>query len=77
MMDQVKTARRTVFRLEDIYKRTNFSPLGSATFAGTGWPVNRHRSMHILGFNGLLENTRDGVATVDYYLELLAALAPI
>lgn len=52
--DQVETARKTVFLLEDIYKRTNFSPLGSATFAGTGWPVNRHRSMHILGFNGLL-----------------------
>ncbi len=75
IMGHVEAAGRTVSRLEDIYKRTNLSPLGSAAFAGTGWPINRHRTMHLLGFDGLLENTHDGVATVDYYLELAAALA--
>jgi argininosuccinate lyase len=30
--------------------------------------------MELLGFDGLLENSHDGVATVDYYMELSAAL---
>lgn len=75
LMGHVEAAGRSVQRLEDIYKRTNISPLGSAAFAGTGWPVNRYRTMMLLGFDGLLENSHDGVATIDYYMELSAALA--
>jgi argininosuccinate lyase len=74
-MGHVEAAGRSVHRLEDIYKRTNISPLGSAAFAGTGWPVNRYRTMELLGFDGLLVNSHDGVATIDYYMELSAALA--
>ena len=75
IMGHVEAAGRSVQRLEDIYRRANICPLGSAAFAGTGWPINRHRTMELLGFDGLLENSHDGVATIDYYLELSAALA--
>jgi argininosuccinate lyase len=75
IMAHVEAASRTVERLEGVYHRTNLSPLGSAAFAGTGWPVNRYRTMEFLGFDGLVENTQDGVAAIDYYMELSAAMA--
>ncbi|MCW4049229.1 MAG: argininosuccinate lyase [Candidatus Bathyarchaeota archaeon] len=75
IMGHVEAAGRSVKRLEDVYSRTNISPLGSAAFAGTGWPVNRERTMEFLGFDGLMMNSHDGVAAIDYYMEFAAALA--
>ncbi len=75
LMAHVDAAGRSIERLEDIYRRTNLSPLGAAAFAGTGWPVNRHRTMELMGFDALCENTHDGVATTDYFLELASAIA--
>lgn len=75
LLAHVEAAERTVQRLEDIYRRTNLSPMGSAAFAGTGWPIDRHRTMELLGFDGLVENSQDGVASVDYFMEFSAALA--
>ena len=75
LLAHVEAAERTVQRLEDTYRRTNLSPMGSAAFAGTGWPIDRHRTMELLGFDGLVENSQDGVASVDYFMEFSAALA--
>jgi len=75
IMGHVEAASRTVERLEDVYKRTNLSPLGGAAFAGTGWSVNRIRTMEFLGCDGLVENTHDGVASMDYYMEFASAIA--
>ncbi|MFH1178843.1 MAG: argininosuccinate lyase [Candidatus Bathyarchaeota archaeon] len=74
IMAHVEAAGRTVERLEGIYNRANLSPMGAAAFAGTGWPVNRYRTMELLGFDGLVENTHDAVAAIDYFMELSAAL---
>ena len=74
IMAHVEAAGRTVERLEGIYDRANLSPMGAAAFAGTGWPVNRYRTMELLGFDGLVENTHDAVAAIDYFMELSAAL---
>jgi argininosuccinate lyase len=51
------------------------NPLGAAAFAGTSWPVDRQRTAHLLGFDGLVENTLDAVAAADYMLEALTAAA--
>jgi argininosuccinate lyase len=75
IMAHVEAAGRTVERLEGIYCRTNLSPMGSAAFAGTGWPVNRLRVMELLGFDKLVENTHDAVAAIDYFMELSAAIS--
>jgi argininosuccinate lyase len=75
LMAHVEAASRTIRLLGMIYDLTNLSPLGSAAFAGTGWQVNRVRTRDLLGFDGLIENTLDGVAAIDYYMELGAALA--
>jgi argininosuccinate lyase len=75
LLAHAEAAYRTVDRLEDCYKRTNLSPLGSAAFAGTGWPVNRHRTAELLGFNDFILNSQDCVASIDYYVEFAAAIA--
>jgi argininosuccinate lyase len=66
---------RDAERVLDACGRLNQSPLGAAAFAGTGWPIDRHRTARLLGFDGLLENTLDAVATADYMLEALTAAA--
>ena len=61
-------------RLADAYARVNLCPLGAAAFASTGYPVNRELTARLLGFNGLVTNTMDAVATRDFALEVLSDL---
>jgi argininosuccinate lyase len=62
-------------RLRDAYARVNQSPLGAAAFASTGYPINREFTASLLGFDGLVTNTMDAVATRDFALEVLADLS--
>jgi argininosuccinate lyase len=68
-------AIRSLERLEEVYKRTNLNTLGSAAVAGTGWPIDRNRTMELLGFDGLLENSYDCVAAHDYVIEFASTIA--
>ena len=58
-------------RLSCVYERINKSPLGSAAFASTGYAVDREYIASILGFEGLVLNTMDAVASRDQVLEVL------
>ncbi|MDD1688940.1 MAG: argininosuccinate lyase [Methanoregula sp.] len=62
-------------RLRDTYVRVNRSPLGAAAFASTGYPINREYTASLLGFEGLVTNTMDAVASRDFALETLADLS--
>ncbi|HVN73881.1 MAG TPA: argininosuccinate lyase [Methanoregula sp.] len=62
-------------RLKEAYTRVNQSPLGAAAFASTGYPINREYTAALLGFDGLVSNTMDAVATRDFALETLADLS--
>ena len=64
---------RDTARLLDCYARTNRSPLGSAAFASTGYPVDREWTAARLGFAGVLENSMDAVSGRDFALEALSA----
>ena len=66
---------RDTERLFDAYNRVNLSPLGSAAFAGTGFPLDRHLAASYLGFSAPLENSMDGVANRDFIVETISALA--
>lgn len=66
---------RDLDRLWAAYRRTNQSPLGTAATAATSWPLNRLRIAELLGFEGLVENSRDAGVAKDYALEALSALA--
>ena len=68
---------RDVTRLDDAIKRMNYSPLGSCALAGTTYPTDRHMVAENLGFDGICENSIDGVSDRDYCVELEAAFSLI
>ncbi|MDR1329129.1 MAG: argininosuccinate lyase [Oscillospiraceae bacterium] len=75
MMAYANMLRRDVTRLEDCRERMDLSPLGSGALAGTTYPIDREATARELGFEGVTENSLDGVSDRDYAIELLAALS--
>lgn len=66
---------RDIGRIEDAVKRMNFSPLGSCALAGTTYPTDREFVAQQLGFDGITENSIDGVSDRDFCVELMSAFA--
>lgn len=64
-------------RLDDIYNRMNYCPLGSGALAGTTYPLDREYTAQLLEFKGPTLNSMDSVADRDYVIELLSALSTI
>lgn len=69
--------KRDRSRLADIYKRMNYSPLGSGALAGTTYPLERELTAELLGFTGPTLNSMDSVSDRDYVIEFLSALSTI
>lgn len=69
--------QRDVERLSDVRRRTNISPLGCGALAGTTFPIDRHYSAELLGFERLYENSLDGVSDRDFAVEFLNAASLI
>ena len=68
---------RDTTRLSDAVKRMNFSPLGSCALAGTTYNTDREQVAKILGFDGIMYNSMDGVSDRDYCIELESAFSII
>ncbi len=66
---------RDLGRLQDTLKRMNYSPLGSCALAGTTYRTDRRMVAKALCFDGICENSLDGVSDRDYCLELLSCLS--
>lgn len=66
---------RDAGRLQDAVKRMNFCPLGSCALAGTTYPIDRGMTAKLLGFDGPMQNSLDGVSDRDFCLEISAAIA--
>jgi len=66
---------RDTRRLENAYLFLDLCPLGAGALAGVTFPIDRHRTSQLLGFNGIIENTLDAVASRDYALDIASALA--
>jgi len=66
---------RDVERLNDTYKRTNYSPLGSCALAGTTYPIDRKYVSDLLGFTDIVINSIDGVSDRDFVIELANTLS--
>ncbi len=64
-------------RLKDIYARMNYCPLGAGALAGTTYPLDRHYSASLLGFEAPTLNSMDSVSDRDYLIEFLSALSTI
>lgn len=64
-------------RLLDCRKRTNRLPLGAAALAGTTYPIDRHMTAELLGFEAVCENSLDAVSDRDFAIEFCSAAALI
>lgn len=62
-------------RLEDSYRRINASIAESSIGQGTAYPIDRQRIGDLLGFEGLVENTRYALLSWDRVIEVLANVA--
>ncbi len=68
-------AARDRSRFADARARLNQSPLGAAALAGTGFPIDRHRTAAALGFDAPTRNSLDSVSDRDFALDYLMAAA--
>ncbi|XQY90986.1 argininosuccinate lyase [Metabacillus sp. HB246100] len=59
-------------RFQESQKRINLSPLGSAALAGTTFPIDRAFTADKLQFEGMYENSLDGVSDRDFIIEFLS-----
>jgi argininosuccinate lyase len=73
LLAYVEMAARDWERLGEIRKRINISPLGSGALAGTTFPIDRHYSAELLGFDRPYANSLDGVSDRDFAIEFLCA----
>lgn len=69
--------KRDFSRLLNAYHVLNRCPLGSCALAGTSYPIDRQYTSSLLGFDGVLTNSLDAVASRDYLLELSADFATL
>lgn len=77
LMAHVQALKRDYQRLSDTYKRVNLNPLGSAAMTTTSFPINRELTTKLLGFDGYLENSMDGVSSRDFAAEAIFDLASL
>ncbi len=66
---------RDTTRVLDALFRMDELPLGAAALAGTGFPIDRHYTAEQLGFLEPMRNSLDAVASRDFALEALSAIA--
>ncbi len=67
--------QRDYSRLIDCRKRLNVSPLGAAALAGTTYPIDRHLTAELLGFDAPTENSLDSVSDRDFAIEFCSVSA--
>jgi argininosuccinate lyase len=60
-------------RIAQCYARLDRSPLGSAAFGGSPFPLDREAVASELGFDGITRNSIDAVSDRDYLVEFAAA----
>lgn len=62
-------------RLQAAYELTNTNPLGACALAGTTFPIDRHLTTKLLGFNTVHEHALDVISSRDFIAETLFALS--
>jgi len=77
LLAYVEMSARDWERLGEIRQRINISPLGSGALAGTTFPIDRHYSAELLGFDRPYANSLDGVSDRDFAIEFLCAASLI
>jgi argininosuccinate lyase len=71
----IEQLERDATRLRSAYVATNRCPLGACAITGTGFPIDRSTTTDLLGFDGQNGNKYGSIASVDYLLESMSAVA--
>jgi argininosuccinate lyase len=61
-------------RLMQARELLDLSPLGAAAITTSGFPLDRHRTAHLLGFKAPLRNSYGCIAAVDYTTSVFSAV---
>ncbi|MEM6503583.1 MAG: argininosuccinate lyase [Cyanobacteria bacterium P01_C01_bin.89] len=77
LLAYVEMLQRDGNRLVEIQRRVNTSPLGAGALAGTTFPIDRHYSAELLGFENIYANSLDAVSDRDFAVEFLCAASLI
>lgn len=64
-------------RLDEVWRRVNILPLGSAALAGTAYEIDRESVAKELGFEGVTANSLDAVSDRDFAIEFVGACSLI
>jgi len=75
LMAYIEVLERDAERLQQAYVRVNRNPLGACAITTTGFPIDRHFTEQLLGFDGLQVNSYGAIAAVDYVAESCSVLA--
>ena len=75
LMAYIEVLERDAERIRESYARVNRNPLGACAITTTGFPIDRHFTERLLGFDGLQMNSYGAIAAVDYVAESCGALA--
>ncbi|NMM78246.1 argininosuccinate lyase [Acidovorax sp. SRB_24] len=73
LLAYVEMFARDAERMQDVRRRVNVLPLGSAALAGTTYPLDRERVARTLGMDGVCQNSLDAVSDRDFAIEFTAA----
>jgi argininosuccinate lyase len=66
---------RSAELLDRAFEVINFCPMGAAAGFGTSFPIVRAEVARSLGFEGIVENSADAVASRDYIVHVLSGMA--
>jgi len=68
---------RDLTRLKAAYDITDENPLGSGALAGTSFPIDRHLTTKLLGFQKVHEHGLDATSSRDFMLDVCGAAATL
>jgi argininosuccinate lyase len=75
LLSYVDTLFRDLDRLNGMYDRINYSPLGACAIGGTSININRKRTASLLGFKGVINNSIDATSSRDDLIEFESTLS--
>jgi argininosuccinate lyase len=75
LMAYIEILERDAERIQSAHARVNRCPLGACAITTTGFPIDRHFTEKLLGFEGLQVNSYGAIAAVDYLTESCSVLA--